>query len=158
MADVVNRETRSRMMAGIGARNTQPELVVRRALHKAGFRFRLDDRSLPGRPDIVLRKHRAVIFVHGCFWHRHTGCRYAATPKTRPEFWAEKLGRNVQRDEEARALLRDSGWRVATVWECETRVADEAFVSRLSEWLRSDDGEFETALAGHLAVASHPSP
>lgn len=158
MADVVNRETRSRMMAGIRSRNTKPELVIRRALHKAGFRFRLDDRSLPGRPDIVLRKHRAVVFVHGCFWHRHAGCRYAATPKTRPQFWAEKLGRNVQRDEEARVRLRHLGWRVATVWECETRQVDEAFLCRLTEWLRSDEDEFDAATAGHSIVPSHPSP
>src|SRR5689334_847166 len=104
------------MMAGIGRRNTKPELVVRRALHRAGFRFRLDVQSLPGRPDIVLPKHRAVIFVHGCFWHRHAGCRFTTCPSTRPMFWERKFASNVARDRSVTAQLRDMGWRVATVW------------------------------------------
>jgi|TARA_R100000455_G_C6268405_1_gene123884 DNA mismatch endonuclease (patch repair protein) len=108
------------MMSGIRGKDTKPEMVVRRGLHAMGFRFRLHDRSLPGNPDLVLRKYRTVIFVHGCFWHRHD-CRYFKWPATRPEFWRNKILRNVERDEENVAALEAMGWRVLTVWECETR-------------------------------------
>ncbi|HAQ34711.1 MAG TPA: very short patch repair endonuclease [Alphaproteobacteria bacterium] len=120
MTDVVPPRVRSRMMSGIRGKDTKPEMVVRRGLHAMGFRFRLHDRSLPGNPDLVLRKYRTVIFVHGCFWHRHD-CRYFKWPATRPEFWRNKILRNVERDEENVAALEAMGWRVLTVWECETR-------------------------------------
>jgi DNA mismatch endonuclease, patch repair protein len=119
--DVVDKATRSRMMGGIGGKNTIPELLVRSALHRAGLRFRIHGRGLPGRPDIVLRKHQTVIFVHGCFWHRHAGCRYATTPATNKPFWSRKFSDNVGRDARNRSALRKAGWRVLTVWECETR-------------------------------------
>lgn len=119
MTDIVSRETRSRMMASIGASNTLPELLVRSYLHGAGLRFRLHERALPGTPDLVLPKHRAVVFVHGCFWHRHAGCRFATTPATRPEFWAAKFASNVSRDKRQSRLLRAKGWRVFTVYECQ---------------------------------------
>lgn len=125
------------MMAGITGKDTQPEMLVRRALHAHGFRFRLHAPSLPGKPDIVLPKYRAAIFVHGCFWHRHPGCRFATTPTTRPEFWATKFESNRQRDRRNVKALRDAGWRVATVWECDIRKGDEAIWS-LIEWLRAD--------------------
>lgn len=105
-------------MAAIKRRDTQPELVVRGALHAAGFRFRLDRRDLPGSPDIVLPKYRTVIFVHGCFWHRHK-CRFFKWPKTRAEFWREKILGNVERDRKATHSLKRLGWRVLIVWECE---------------------------------------
>ena len=98
MADVVDSATRSRMMAGIGGRDTRPELLVRRYLHACGLRFRVHDKTLPGRPDIVLKRHRVAIFVHGCFWHQHPGCRFATTPQTRADFWASKFEANVARD------------------------------------------------------------
>jgi len=120
VTDVVPPRVRSRMMSGIRGKDTKPEMVVRRGLHAMGFRFRLHDRSLPGNPDLVLRKYRTVIFVHGCFWHRHD-CRYFKWPATRPEFWRNKILRNVERDEENVAALEAMGWRVLTVWECETR-------------------------------------
>ena len=101
MADIVDRQTRSRMMSGIRGKNTKPEMILRRALHARGFRYRLHGKGVPGRPDLILAKHRAVIFVHGCFWHRHEGCRYATTPATRPEYWAEKFAANVRRDRAA---------------------------------------------------------
>jgi DNA mismatch endonuclease (patch repair protein) len=119
--DVVDRATRSLMMAGIGSRNTAPERSVRRALHAAGFRFRLHRRDLPGSPDIVLPRHKAVVFVHGCFWHRHPGCRYATSPTTNSKFWKIKFSRNVERDRGQVRALRQLGWRVYTIWECQAK-------------------------------------
>ena len=118
--DVVSPEARSRMMSGIRGKNTQPELIVRSLVHRLGLRFRLHGKGLPGRPDLVLSKHRTVIFVHGCFWHRHS-CGLAAVPKTRPEFWAAKFDANVRRDARNKAALKALGWRVIEVWECEVR-------------------------------------
>ena len=105
-------------MAAVGQKDTKPEIVLRRLLHRAGFRFRLHRRDLPGRPDLVLAKYRAVVFVHGCFWHRHPGCRRASTPQTRREFWEAKFATNVARDERVSDALTADGWRVFTVWEC----------------------------------------
>ena len=99
MADIVDPETRSRMMSGIKGKNTRPELALRRALHARGFRYRLHDKRLPGKPDLILPRFRAAIFVHGCFWHRHEGCKYATTPATRPEFWQAKFRENAERDQ-----------------------------------------------------------
>lgn len=108
-------------MGRVRQRDTTPELRVRRALHAMGARFRLQRRDLPGTPDIVLPRRRLAIFVHGCFWHRHDGCRMASTPKTRVDFWSAKFARNVERDRDNVEKLEALGWRVATVWECETR-------------------------------------
>lgn len=119
--DRVDPKTRSRMMASIRGRNTRPELLVRRSLHAAGLRFRLHVKGLPGRPDIVLPGRRLVVFVHGCFWHRHPGCRFATTPATRQDFWASKFAANVARDHMNAKECQDAGWSVRTVWECETR-------------------------------------
>lgn len=121
MTDVVDPETRSRMMSGIKGKDTGPELAVRRYLHAAGLRFRLHYKLLPGRPDIVLPKFRSVVFVHGCFWHRHEGCPYATSPATRPDFWSKKFSRNIQRDTDKDRALRMAGWQVLTIWECEAR-------------------------------------
>jgi DNA mismatch endonuclease, patch repair protein len=118
MADVVDAATRSRMMSGIRGKDTKPEMIVRRALHKAGFRYRLHDKKLPGTPDIVLPKHKMVIFVHGCFWHGHM-CKEFRWPKTREEFWREKIERNVMRDTLNEAAIASLGWKVIVVWECE---------------------------------------
>jgi len=121
MVDVHSAEQRSRNMAAIRSKNTSPEIRVRSALHALGFRFRLHKKGLPGKPDIVLQKHRTAIFVHGCFWHSHE-CRYGAvTPATRPQFWADKRYDTILRDERKSQALRDLGWRVITVWECETK-------------------------------------
>jgi DNA mismatch endonuclease (patch repair protein) len=119
MADVVDKKTRSRMMSGIRGRNTKPELAVRKALFAAGFRYRLHTNTLPGRPDIVLPKFRCAVFVHGCFWHRHKGCKFAYSPKSNRAFWSEKFSSNVRRDKVVRTALRKAGWRVFVVWECE---------------------------------------
>jgi DNA mismatch endonuclease, patch repair protein len=119
--DIVDGPTRSRMMAAIGGKNTLPELAVRRAFHALGLRFRLHRKELPGSPDLVLRKFRAVVFVHGCFWHRHPGCRFATVPQTNAEFWKSKFAANVERDRRQRRNLRQAGWRVFTVWECQSK-------------------------------------
>jgi DNA mismatch endonuclease, patch repair protein len=134
MTDRISKEHRSWNMGRIRGKDTEPEIRVRSLLHRLGYRFRLHDRNLPGRPDIVLRRYRTVIFVHGCFWHRHTGCRYAYSPKSRAAFWEEKFARNVVRDQDAEAALAGAGWRVATVWECETRDL-LALADRLKELL-----------------------
>ncbi len=138
MADIVDAKTRSRMMAGIRGKNTTPEVRLRKALHGAGFRFRLHSAKLPGRPDIVLPKFRAAVFVHGCFWHRHEGCRNASVPKSNAEFWEDKFARNVERDTANVAGLHAVGWRVAIIWECAIRKRGEADVTEeLAVWLKS---------------------
>lgn len=119
MVDIVDAATRSRMMAGIKGKNTVPELVVRRFLHAHGFRYRLHDKALPGRPDIVLPKYRTVIFVNGCFWHQHSGCNKAAKPSNRKEFWQKKLSSNVDRDRRNITALTLAGWYCIQFWECE---------------------------------------
>lgn len=132
------------MMSGIRAQNTRPEMRLRRAIHALGFRFRLHAKDLPGKPDPVLRKHRAVIFVHGCFWHRHADCSLTSTPASNSGFWADKFDRNVERDRQAMEALRDMGWRVAIVWECGLRHNDLAIVIEQTRWwLLSDDPHIE---------------
>lgn len=116
--DIVDEATRSRMMSGIRGRDTAPELLVRHGLHQRGLRYVLGGRGLPGRPDLVFPSRRTVVFVHGCFWHRHSGCRYAYMPKTRPEFWAAKLGGNADRDARNASRLKELGWHVEVIWEC----------------------------------------
>lgn len=117
---------RSYCMSRIRGKNTKPEILVRKGLHAHGFRFRLQDRKLPGRPDIVLPKYGVVIMVNGCFWHGHKGCRYATRPKSNVEFWTAKIQRNRHRDQVTEAHLSALGWHVITVWECELRGADKA--------------------------------
>ena len=132
MVDTISEERRSWNMSRIRSKNTKPELVVRSLLHGMGFRFRLHVKDLPGKPDIVLPKYKTVIFVHGCFWHRHQGCKEATTPKTRTDWWLEKLHRNVARDQEAIAALSSHGIKVVVVWECETKNSNlEELINRL---------------------------
>lgn len=144
MVDVVDKQTRSRMMAGIRAKNTQPEVALRRALHRLGFRFRIHDRALPGRPDIVLRRYRAAVQVHGCFWHRHEGCRFATNPSSNREFWQAKFEGNVQRDRSAHLHLQEHGWRTAVIWECAIKERGAGEVAgELAAWLTSSSDEIE---------------
>ncbi|MDX9972729.1 MAG: DNA mismatch endonuclease Vsr [FCB group bacterium] len=117
--DKLTPERRSWNMSKIQLADTKPEILVRSLLHRMGYRFRLHRKDLPGRPDIVLPRHNAVILVHGCFWHRHAGCKFAYTPKTRQEFWGEKFKANVRRDATVRQRLTKMGWRILVVWECE---------------------------------------
>ncbi len=121
MVDNRTPESRSALMSRIGGRDTAPEIIVRRLLHSLGYRFRLYRRDLPGKPDIVFPSRRKVIFVNGCFWHAH-GCRIGRPPKSRPEFWEPKLEHNRSRDRRNKAALRSKGWKVLTVWQCQTRV------------------------------------
>ena len=137
MAKMISPETRSRMMSGIRGRNTQPEMTVRSFLHRSGFRFRLHRRGLPGKPDIVLPRWDAVVFVHGCFWHGHGGCRYFKLPKTREAFWAGKIESNVRRDAATIQRLLEAGWRVAIVWECALRDESANALNSLQGFIRS---------------------
>lgn len=118
MTDIVSPEKRSQMMSNIGSLHTKPEIIVRRVLHRAGFRFRLHRKDLPGRPDIILPKYRLAIFVNGCFWHGHDACQLFRLPKSRTYFWAAKIAANRTRDERVTRELAEAGWRVGTVWEC----------------------------------------
>lgn len=119
--DTLSPEQRSARMKLIRSVDTKPEMAVRRALHRAGYRFRLHEKRLPGRPDLVFRGRRKVVFVHGCFWHQHAGCPACHIPKSRSGYWAEKLQRNAARDQERQAALEADGWSVLVVWECEAR-------------------------------------
>jgi len=140
MVDIVDSATRSRMMSGIRGRNTKPETLIRSLLHRQGFRFRLHLRDMPGTPDIVLPRYRAVVFVHGCFWHGHR-CPLFKLPRTRTDFWREKIDRNQNNDNRAKMALLADGWRVGIIWECALRGAGkniEGVAQSLAEWLHSD--------------------
>ena len=138
MIDVVDKITRSRMMAGIRGKDTKPELGLRRALHRQGLRYRLHVAELPGRPDILLPRHRAAIQVHGCFWHRHDRCAFCTTPASNMRFWKAKFGETIKRDKRNLEALRKLGWKVAIVWECSVKdEGAEAVAGRIAAWLRS---------------------
>ncbi|WP_352937565.1 very short patch repair endonuclease [Mesorhizobium sp. M1136] len=147
MVDVVRTEIRSRMMAGIKAGNTKPEIRLRKALHSAGLRYRLHVAGLSGKPDIVLPSRRATIFVHGCFWHRHAGCHWCTTPADNAEFWANKFVRNIERDREVIEMLANSGWRTGIVWECGLRASYiSATIEAVRDWIASDRSNFESGV------------
>ena len=140
MIDVVDAETRSRMMSGIRGKNTKPELLTRSLLHRAGYRFRIHDKNLPSKPDIVLKKYNAVILVHGCFWHRHL-CHLFKWPKSRPEFWRKKLNGNYHRDQENIQSLISLGWRGGIVWECAIKESSRdlgTVMQPVTDWIDSD--------------------
>lgn len=124
MVDSLTKERRSWNMSRVRSKDTKPELVVRSILHRNGYRFRLHKKGLPGKPDIVLAKYHTVIFVHGCFWHRHKNCPDATVPKTRTDFWSQKFSQNVERDKKVQTALCQLGWNVIIVWECETLKPD----------------------------------
>jgi DNA mismatch endonuclease (patch repair protein) len=121
MADVHDKATRSYNMSQIRGKNTKPEMIVRQFLHAKGFRYRLHVKNLPGKPDIVLPKYKTVIFIQGCFWHGHEGCKYYVVPKTRTDWWLEKIGKNISNDAQKQESLRLAGWKIIQVWECELR-------------------------------------
>ncbi len=133
-------EKRSKNMAAIKSKNTKPEITVRKLLHSMGYRFRLHRKDLPGKPDIVLPKYKIALFVHGCFWHRHEGCKYSTIPKTRTEFWIEKFRDNVERDKLNQAKLISMGWTPLIVWECETKKnVNSLLASRISRYIFTKD-------------------
>ncbi len=136
MADTVDQKTRSRIMRQVQGKNTGPEKAVRSLLHAMGFRFRLHNGDLPGKPDICLSKFKTAIFVHGCFWHRHKGCKRATMPVSNIPYWSEKFERNVAREIKNARLLRKEGWKVATVWECELK-NPEKLSRRLAAFLNA---------------------
>ena len=121
MVDVHDKATRSYNMSRIKGKDTKPELIVRRYLHARGLRFRLHNKKLPGKPDLVFSKYKTVVFLHGCFWHKHDGCRYFVVPKTRTEWWLKKIDRNVEKDKENEKALRILGWKVLIIWECDLK-------------------------------------
>lgn len=142
-------------MSGIRGKDTQPEMIIRRHLHARGFRFRLHNKMLPGRPDLVLRKHRAVIFVNGCFWHGHK-CSLFKWPKSREQFWRDKIGSNIARDQKNYAILDQMGWRKGLIWECAIkgrgRQPVPEIIDRISDWLQSGTGDF--SIAGEITIRS----
>lgn len=146
MADVVSPEKRSQMMAGIKGKNTKPEMLMRSALHRLGFRYKLHGKGMPGKPDMVFPKYKAVLFVHGCFWHGHS-CHLFKWPSSRPEFWHTKINRNREVDRESTAKLEQMGWRVGVVWECAVRGRAKLpftdVVESVGKWLQSEEPTFE---------------
>ena len=134
MVDHVDQAKRSLIMASVHSEDTSPEMAVRKIVHSLGYRYRLHVRALPGRPDLVFPSRHKVIFVHGCFWHRHPKCRYATSPKTREEFWQAKFTSNVERDRRARRELKRMDWAVLTVWQCELKKTDK-LTERLNDFL-----------------------
>lgn len=139
MVDRLSPERRSALMSKVRGKDTTPELSVRRLLHRLGYRYRLHARKLPGKPDIVFANRKKVIFVHGCFWHRHPGCPKASTPKSRTAYWIGKFESNVQRDQQVRDALQSAGWKVLVVWECEAKNI-ETLQDVLTTFLESGDG------------------
>jgi len=141
VADIVDPETRSRMMSGIRGKDTKPELLIRKGLHRLGFRYRLHVKGLPGKPDLVFPKYKAVIFVNGCFWHGHD-CHLFKPPSTRPEFWKEKIKKNRKRDTDVIESLQESGWRTLCIWECslkgKLRFKMNDILSEAACWLKSN--------------------
>lgn len=152
--DVMSAEKRSALMSRIRGTDTGPELVIRRNLWRAGFRYRLHAKGLPGTPDLVLPKWRVAVFVHGCFWHRHNDCRYFKLPQTRPEFWDAKLRRNSDRDATTTGQLIQAGWRVAIVWECALRADAVKASELLAAWIIENDRSIEIEGRQH-EVLSH---
>lgn len=145
-------------MSGIRGKNTRPERLVRSGLFAAGYRFRLHQRHLPGAPDVVMKSRRVAIFVHGCFWHQHVHCHYAARPKSNSEFWTQKLARNVERDRRTITQLRDGGWRVLVIWECATRDSRDTtlLLRRVASWIEGNSSYLEIPdLRGKSATTPH---
>lgn len=135
MADTVSRSKRKEMMSKVKRKNTKPEVAVRKLLHRSGYRFRLHSKKLPGTPDTVLPKYKSVIFVHGCFWHQHEECRKARRPTSNVEFWNEKLDKNIERDKCKETELKDLGWKVLTIWDCEIK-DENSLIKKIKKFLK----------------------
>jgi DNA mismatch endonuclease (patch repair protein) len=137
MGDILSQEQRSALMAKVRSSDTKPEWILRCALHRLGFRYKLKNKELPGNPDLVLPKYRTVVFVHGCFWHRHAGCRDASMPKSNQSFWAKKFSENVERDVRNSEALSQQGWKVIIVWECELMNKTIEAIEKVANSIRS---------------------
>lgn len=150
MTDRLSERRRSENMSRVRGADTRPEWILRCALHRLGFRYRLGNRKLPGRPDLVFPKYRAVVFVHGCYWHRHPGCKNASTPKSNTAFWRAKFAENVARDRRNEQALAEQGWRVMAVWECELTDHTTETIRKVAQWLTGaagDDGfRYDTSI------------
>lgn len=138
MTDTITKAERSKVMSKVRSRDTKPEWILRCGLHRLGFRYRLGNTKMPGRPDLVFPKFHAAVFVHGCYWHRHPGCKNATTPKSNVAFWEEKFARNVARDRRTQQTLEALGWRVLVVWECELAKETVDTIQRVARWLREE--------------------
>lgn len=149
MVDIVDKQTRSRMMAGIRSKDTKPEMIIRKALFARGFRYRLHDKRLSGKPDLVFPKYHAVIFINGCFWHRHN-CHLFKWPSTRPDFWKNKINRNVEVDKKNYQKLKQDGWYILTVWECAVKgrgkLSFDKMIEQIATWLET--GEKDKIIRG----------
>lgn len=158
MADVMTSEQRSRCMAAIKGKDTKPEMIVRKYLFSCGLRFRVQVRNLPGTPDIVLPKYKTAIFVNGCFWHGHEGCKYFRLPKSNVEFWKEKIGRNIERDRESMQALLDLGWKIIRVWECELRnkANREDTLNKIYKSITSPNGSSYSFEETDIPMAAEP--
>ena len=156
--DIKSKEERSRNMSAIRSGDTKPEMLVRRYLHARGFRYGLHNRKLPGSPDIVLRKYKTVIFINGCFWHGHEGCKYYRLPKSNIEFWQAKITRNKERDAFDVSVLEAKGWKVLTVWECELRTIAqrEDTLTRLVQDIKGGSNSIGYFQEGQIHVAAEP--
>ncbi len=144
MVDVVDKETRSRMMSGIRSSNTKPEILTRKVLHRLGYRFRLDSKIGKIKPDIVLRNRKVAIFTHGCYWHQHKGCKLAYSDRNYSDKWKKKFHDNQQRDLRVVEQLAENGWRIAIIWECATREPQifENVINQLSTWIKAGEGQY----------------
>lgn len=158
MADVMTSEQRSRCMAAVKGKDTKPEMIVRKYLFSQGLRFRVQVRKLPGTPDIVLPKYKTVIFVNGCFWHGHEGCKYFRLPKSNVEFWKDKIERNIERDKESMQALFDMGWKVVRVWECELRnkANCEDTLNKIYTSITSSEGSGYSIEEADISMAAEP--
>lgn len=157
MVDVMTAEKRSALMSRIRGKDTAPELILRQLLWQKGLRYRLHDRKLPGRPDLVFAGRKVAVFVHGCFWHRHEGCPYFRLPKTRTEFWDAKLQRNSERDLAAIRAIIDLGWRAGVVWECSIRRSAESASDALAHWIGMGNGNISIGACG-TSISSIETP
>ena len=140
--DIKSKEARSQNMSAIRSKNTTPEIYLRKLLFAEGYRYRIAEKSIPGHPDMFLRKYNTAIFMHGCFWHRHSGCKYAYTPKSRVEFWQKKFEANVSRDKQNEQELKKLGWNVIVIWECETpQISNAEFLLKKIKYCNSGEGK-----------------
>lgn len=156
MVDTLSKERRSWLMSRVKARHTKPELITRRILHSLGYRFTVNgpkNKTLPGKPDIVLPKYHSVIFIHGCFWHRHADCKHATSPKSNRAYWSKKFTRNIERDRDNEARLRQLGWNVLTVWECELKNTNAIRARFISEFPRQSTLQLPSDLDDTRLVA-----